>query len=79
MLGWSDHLRWQKVISTNEIAEHSNIKSRFYIEAYTTYNYSKCMSCCFLFQFYPAVDLTMNDCFHVYFLEFQTISQTFSK
>jgi len=31
------------------------------------------MSSCFLFQCYPAVYLTMNDCFHVYVLEFQTI------
>ena len=63
----------QKVISTNEIVENSTFQARFYAETYNGYNYSKCMSSCFLFQCYPAVYLTMNDCFHVYVLEFQTI------
>ena len=61
-----------KVISTNEIAEKSTFQVRFYVETYNGYNYRKCMSSCFLFQCYPVVDLTMNDYFHVYVLEFQT-------
>ena len=28
---------------------------------------TKCICCCFSFQCYPAVDLTMNYCFHVFF------------
>ena len=72
VLVWSDHLRWQKVISTNEIVENSTFPARFYVETYKVYSYSKCMSC-FLFQCYPAVYLTMNDYFRVYVLEFQTI------
>jgi len=73
VLGWSDYLRWQKVISTNEVEENSTFQARYYVETYNGYNYSKFMSSCFLFQCYPAVYLTMNDCFHVYVLEFQTI------
>ena len=48
VLGWSDHLRWQKVISTNEIVENSTFQARFYVETYNGYNYSKCMSSCFI-------------------------------
>jgi len=67
------------VISTNEIVENSTFHARFYVETYNGYNYSKCMSSCFLFQCYPAVYLTMNDCFRVYVLEFKQFSRAFSK